>query len=338
MKGNFHLMNKIDENWLEVPYRVQDLYVKYASDAAELVSGPQTFQGGWVLVTNEVGPVLITKRAFELMPFINQLPKALGAGMDTVQKAVGGPNPLTATLLGGALGAGLGYGGGWLANKLAPTYIGEDAARKWAIMGGLGMGAIPAFIHGYPNVKELGAKGWITPSRYQGRQGGADTAETLVAPENRTPAMEQELQDARDYDRAHPPIKETLAAACDLFGIIPEDDLFVEKAADYAGAALGAIPTDMWGRVIMYDPYLDDGSKAVASGLPYSASAASGSKWVSPMDVARVAGNTALGTGIGWGIGQVAKTFLGFTPEAQTQLQRAGMLAGAVRGVLGMLG
>lgn len=337
-------MNKIvDQDWLEVPERVQSLYAKHAADAVALVRGPKTIPAGWILDT-EVGPVFISKYAFDVMPILEKgrqalsaVPGVLSAGATGIQKALGGPNPLTASLLGGALGAGLGYGGGWLANKIAPNYIGPDAAWKWSLLGGVGGAGVPAFVHGYPNTKELGWRGIFAPSRYQGRQGGADTIMNLF-PKDRplTAAEQQEVDDAAKYDQDNL-VEDTLKKACAAFGLEPVIDAFVEKAADVAGATLGEIPTDEWGRVVMYDPYLDHNTKAVAAGLPYAASSATGSNWVTPMDVARVAANTVLGKGIGYGMGVVAKTFLGFTPQAQQGLQQAGMLAGAVRGVMRML-
>jgi hypothetical protein len=154
--------------------------------------------------------------------------------------------------------------------------------------------------------------------------------------EDPTDDAQAELHRAEAHD-ARNPIADTLKAACDIFGIVPVDDEFTEKAADIAGAALRPVPTDQWGRAIMYDPFLDDQSKATASGLPMAAAAAKGSNWVTPMDIARVASNTALGRATGWGIGQLASAFFGFTPQVREGLQQAGTLAGAVRGVLGML-
>jgi len=203
----------------------------------------------------------------------------------------------------------------------------------------LGLGAGAGYIHGYPNVKELGWRGLFEPSRFQGRQGGADTIHNLELPGQPLSAEEN-----AEEQRAGDPTKQSsdvigyaLKLACAEYELVPSEDLFVEKAANIAGAGLGPIPTDRWGRVIMDDPFLDDQSKAVAAGLPFAATASTGSRWVSPMDVARVAANSALGRATGWGIGQLARTFLGCTPQLQEGLQQAGTLAGAVRGVLSML-
>jgi hypothetical protein len=362
------MMKISNDNWLEVPANVQRLFDKYAAAVDDLVETPPNVRAGWIFDTEEVGPIFISKHAFDIRGAIAGIPHLFSQGVDNAQKLVGGPNPLTAGLVGGAMGAGLGYGGGWLAHKVAPKYVDEDAARKWSMLGGAAGGGIPLLLHGYPNIKELGWRGLFQPSRFQGRQGGEAGLRGLLpdkqdwTPEERTqvaqhalqPAAEQELlahrwtPDEEDeltrahvYDALHKTgydIAGTLKVASDMFGIVPVDDLFLEKAADgIAGAWLGDIPIDEWGRTIMYDPYLDDHSKAIAAGLPAAAAAATGSRWVSPVDVARVAANTALGRVTGWGIGQLAKTFLGITPYAREQLQNAGTLAGAVRGVLGML-
>jgi hypothetical protein len=355
----------MSENWLEVPNRVQEIFAKYARLADQLVENPPNVKEGWILNTEEVGPIFISKHAFDIGGAIAGILHLFSQGVGAAEKLVGGPNPLTAGLVGGAMGAGLGYGGGWLAHKVLPKYFDDDAARKWSTLGAVGGGVLPLAVHGYPNVHELGWKGLFQPSRYQGRQGGFDSLATVVDKLDNTtklgpdhqlrPDITHELNQAWDHDNGMPArpdtpdtpfelvknnydIEGTLKAACEMFGIVPVEDQFLKHAADdIAGAWLGDIPTDQWGRTIMYDPYLDDHSKAIAAGLPAAAAAATGSRWVSPVDVARVAANTALGRVTGWGIGQLAKTFLGITPYAQQQLQQAGTLAGAVRGVLGMI-
>jgi len=106
--------------WRDVPVQVQKLFVKYAATAAELARTKPTIADYWILHTAELGPVLIKRATFDLTSLVNSVPGIAGKGMDLAERAIGGPNPLTATLLGGALGAGIGYGGGWLGHKLLP--------------------------------------------------------------------------------------------------------------------------------------------------------------------------------------------------------------------------
>jgi hypothetical protein len=55
------------------------------------------------------------------------------------------------------------------------------------------------------------------------------------------------------------------------------------------------------------------------------------------MDVARVAANTGLGAFFGKAIGEIAGPFMALTPKARQGIQRAGMLAGAVRAIAGLV-
>jgi hypothetical protein len=63
-----------------------------------------------------------------------------------------GGRPLASTVASGLLGAGLGYGGGWLAEQLMPDSVKEKGvfSRNMAIAGGLGgaaVGAVPGFVN-----------------------------------------------------------------------------------------------------------------------------------------------------------------------------------------------
>src|SRR5690606_21812801 len=83
-------------DWLDVPYRLPELFVKYATAAREADKNEQDY-----IETDELGRVYL-KTASAFKPVFD----TLGA----VQKPFGGPNPMLSMLLGGALGAGLGYG------------------------------------------------------------------------------------------------------------------------------------------------------------------------------------------------------------------------------------
>lgn len=60
------------------------------------------------------------------------------------QAAIGGPNGLTSAIVSGLLGSGIGYAGGWLAEKLAPGDGVEEGnlRRTGAVLGGA-LGAAP---------------------------------------------------------------------------------------------------------------------------------------------------------------------------------------------------
>lgn len=335
----------MSENWLAVPYRVRDLYIKYAGAAYDLMQQPPDEQG-WLLHTDELGPVYIKNAKDGLLPMI-------GSGYNDAQRLIGGPNPLTSMLLSGALGAGIGYGGGWLANKLLPEYVSPSAKKRLAIAGGLGMAAIPALFEAYPTMAELGPIGLVTQSRFQGRKAPPlesaltdpvldDKGNPVIDPATGKPEVTP-IAPLMPLDRKTPrtepddPLYATLAKYSALAGVSFADDPIMQKAAEAGGDFLPNVPTDEWGRVIMRDPFLDDQSKAVAAGLPFAATASTGSNWVSPYDIARVAAGTALGGFMGKAIGAVAGPFMALTPKARTGLQQAGMLAGAVKSIMGIM-
>lgn len=74
----------------------------------------------------------------------------LAPAIDFTQKALGGPNPLTNTIVGSLLAGGLGYGAGTLIENLFPErYIERGHLRKnlglLGVLGGVGVGAANAY-------------------------------------------------------------------------------------------------------------------------------------------------------------------------------------------------
>ncbi len=367
-----------NSNWAAVPVLVRDLYVKYAGDAWQLARGKQNHPLGWVLVTEEIGPVLV-KRAVET-PLgdtadidasqlheigSNFLPSA-GKAFRGAQSLIGGPNPLTSMLLTGALTGGLGYGAGWLLNKLFPKAFNKRTPRAFGLLGGLGGAGSNFLLHGVPALKHQGIKGLVTQQPLQGGKpyadtvgipeadyaAGSDMARMTVGgkwntgsrqwdyPDSPSTGQYGPVPDPEYYKRYNKP-----GASSHLAGVLDRltAELGVEcPAADFekhalAGAEyLEAIPTDEWGRVVMRDPFLEHPEKAIVAGLPAAAGAMRGSRWVSPRDVASVAANAGLGYGYGY-LGSLAAKFMGLTEPLQKGIQRAGLLAGAIRGIIGMV-
>lgn len=301
-------MTDSTQNWAEVPFLVQDLYVKYANDARILLGGEANKPEGWVLDTEEVGPVLLKRAEGEGI-----LPK-VGDAWRTAQSFMGGPNPTTAMLLGGALAGGLGYGGGYLLHKLFPQWFNKRFAATAGIAGGIGGAGANFLLQGVPALQYYGPKGMFIQQPLQGGsypKPGASSRFTGV-----------------------------LDRLTEKLGVSVDDEEFEKHAqrmyTSGAGGQLPQIPTDGWGRVVMRDPFLLDSEKAVAAGLVAGAGAMRGSRMVSPRDVATLAINAGLGAGYGY-IGAIAARFMGLTNPVQKGIQRAGLLAGAIRGITGML-
>lgn len=307
------------QEWATVPNRVQDLYVKYAHDALNILKEDANYPGGWVLETEEVGPVLLKRAESGISPSDldtgggwkhwlqhgDPLFPQVGKAWRGAQSYMGGPNPMTAMLLGGALAGGLGYGGGWLLHKMFPQWFTKQAPRGFGAAGLAAGVGVPAALHLPHALKQKGWRGLFEATPFQ-----------------------KENADSRFND--------VLEQTQETLGLRAEGVEF-EKMALMAGAGgmLPDVPTDEWGRVVMRDPYLEAQEKALAAGVPAAASAMKGSRMVSPRDVAEVAVNAGLGYGYGY-LGSVAASFLGLSEPVQKGIQNAGLLAGAIRGVTGM--
>jgi len=323
-------MTDTQQNWAAVPVLVGDLFVKYAASARQCANGEQNYQEGWAINTPEVRPVLI-KRAVE-QPDVQNIPATpqtglagvlpsmsqVSDGWRTAQAYMGGPNPLTSMLLSGALMGTLGYGGGWVLNKLMPGVFDKSTAGKWGAIGGLGGAGAAGLIHAPHAIKNDGIMGLLKTQPFQRKP-------KEPVPETPKPGMVV----ASSYLGA---VLDNIEECCGL----SSDPADYEKHASAGGDLYGmTIETDDWGRAVFRDPFLADAEKALAAGLPAAAGAMRGSKYVSPRDVATVAVNAGLGYGYGY-LGSLAAKFLGMSAPMQKGLQNAGLLAGAVRGVTGM--
>jgi len=101
--------------------------------AAEQLTDQDLSKGGWVKVA--ASPTL--RRIGELLNFF---PGKYPGGIPNA------PSPLAATLSGGLVGAGLGYGAGWLGEKLLPDRWQKGRLKKTLAALGGGLGAAPGAI------------------------------------------------------------------------------------------------------------------------------------------------------------------------------------------------
>lgn len=240
------------------------------------------------------------------------------------QKLLGGPNALSASLVGGLLGAAGGYGLGWLGEQLLPDEYFEPGKlrRTGAIAGGLGLAA-PGLMAG------LGGGDWLTPF---------DKME-----------MPPEVKKAATFiDRALTEGLGPCESVMDNCGV-------AEKIAeDEAGLFAPTIPVDAFNNVVWAgvsppnpfgtrNPYDGSGDltatppqiAAAASGLVSGASALrGGAEFISPYDISRV----AMGAGAGWLsgalVGQTLGALAGLRPEQQKKLQEAGLWGGLLTQVV----
>lgn len=262
----------------------------------------------------ETGPWLRVKAA-SLSDIFGPLAQA-GGWKGAPATWVGGPSPVSAMIASGALGAGAGYGTGWLAEHILPSrYLQKGKLRKnLAMMGGL-LGAAPGFWAGTDNL------------RY-----GA----SMFAPFGSSEGNGMEVRGSADLKHMNDML--------DVF-ICPDDLTYHEmnklaEAIEGAGGSsvyIKAIEKDRFNRALWDDPFTPDYLKGMTSGIVEGASEIANSHVVSPMDVARL--GVGMGTGLASGliVGKTLGALAGISPEAQEGLQRAGIWAGLIKNVVPMM-
>lgn len=217
------------------------------------------------------------------------------------------PSPLAATLATGLLGAGLGYGAGWLGEKMLPREWERGRLRKTlATIGGLA-GAVPGLAWG--TVNAINGHGPTSSWPFEGgtpidRPDWAVAAHQLATPD---------MQKASEEFRSHTSL---------LGG--PD------------------IPLNRFNDVVWNDPdvssQLSPQMQAAATGIMTGAAHLAGdgqkAKLVSPLDVARF----SLGMGSGYLSGALLGAFagrvLGAPQETQDRFKQMGLFAGAINNLV----
>jgi hypothetical protein len=301
----------VDRAWWDPPtgrIHVQSRHKQAAWRAAlvpdVIISAVEPEGDLWVLI----------KRASFLAP-LARMQNAAG-------RVLGGPNPMTSAITGGLIGAGLGYGAGWLGEKFLPEAQFEPGRlRRSLALAGAGLGAVPGVWTGLAQARIPEAGGSQEPGLLK-------------------------FLNPRPW----------------LSGYAYKNALFEKAAAGFASDTgflhMPAIPVDAFNRAIWNDvggrpnpfgtksPWGDNSQPlstppnvaSFASGVVSGAGAATGQDRVSPLQVAATAG-LAAGKGLlaGLAVGKVFGALAGLKPEAQQQLQRTGMWAGLVTGAVNSL-
>jgi hypothetical protein len=280
---------------------------------------PETWEEEpWILV-KKADPV--TETAASLANFMPS----------SINKYLGGPTPLAATLTGGLLGAGLGYGGGWLAEKLlGEKHLKPGRLSLVAALAGGGLGAAPGLWWGATshrnNPDKPGWQAWIDnwPVRPQ----------DLGEENNEEPKEEEEFKapaSARDLIQS---IQDRLPEV-----VVPR--VFKKIAFSVGGAfaidSMPTIPKNQFGQTVWQDQQTPLPIRAATTGLLESASALrGGTNFVSPMDVARIGLGMGSGYLSGAIVGRTLGALAGLQPDTQKSLQQAGTWAGILTNVVPM--
>jgi len=308
----------------------------------------------------ESEPVFLVKTASSI---VRGLADVYQLRENAFNRHLGGPTPLLSMLVGGLLTAGLGYGAGKLVENLFPESFEEEGlSSRLAVLGGL-LGLFPGAIAAYtnyqtPDPKTLEQRSlwkslvspfvlttptepspipgayvdqkWRPPRSSRSRSKIASSQSNRQSPVS----LSDQIQSKTDY----------LAAAWDALRRYLERSPLAErsapffhfsKQADVVQDVIPSIPVDRFNRVVWEDPLTPVPIRAATVGLTEGASQLQGgSPLVSPLDIARLAVGMGSGSLSGLLTGRVIGALAGLTPQAQDQLQQAGIWSGLLRTVI----
>ena len=228
------------------------------------------------------------------------------------QKLLGGPNSLTRTLAGGALGGLAGYATGSVYDSIAPKVFrqGETNARGALALAGAGVGAIPGL-----------------------------TNAAVAAMNNQSPLSNYPWDAvAKDFDVPADLPKLAADAGSMMVPSIPVDAFNKVVWSDVNQNAFGS--KSSWGD--NSQPMSTPPSAAAAvSGLLAATGAARDSDFVSPWDVAKTVAHLGVNAGIGGlaglatgaAVGKTLSILAGLSPSTQSLLRSTGTWAGMMTGI-----
>ena len=232
---------------------------------------------------------------------------------EPMQRLLGGPNALTRTLVGGALGGLGGYAAGSVYDAVAPRIIGKGPTNMRGALSllGAGAGSVPGLVSG--GVALANDKSTLSDYPWDA------IARDFDVPEYRMKAAE----DAGSMMVPSIPV--------DAFNKVVWNDAMDQNP-------FGA--KSSWGDT---SPSLHTPPAAAAavSGLLSATGAAHGKEIVSPWDVAKTVANLGVNAGIGGiaglatgaAVGKGLSILAGLPPETQALLQHTGMWSGMIAGI-----
>ena len=247
------------------------------------------------------------------------------------------PNPIVAGLASGLLGAGLGYGLGWLGETFLPRRWKRGRLRRTlAILGGVG-GLSPAAIWILSNVRQ----GLPWYSGYTMRGTGIDDTVDTHDPYRYDPKTRQFSKNPNYSGQ----LSIHGSPGMEKFFIGREKQEAAEELSREKEAATSMTAFDNAGwptldvpeftAAVNFDPRvrnrLDPATRAAATGLAVGAShLRGGTRFVSPLDVARLAAGMGSGYLSGLVVGKTLGVLTGLPESQQERLKNTGMWAGMI--------
>ena len=273
--------------------------------------------------------VLVKKSGWK----IKDITEPAVSGFNLAQRAVGGPNALSTTLVGGALGGLGGYGLGYLYDKTVPRTLKRLVGKNTRSMVGK---------DGRPIVDEMDDvidEDGSNMAAVLGTLGAAGGSAFGLGRGYTAATQGHSILSPYPWTNADPQFQKASEATGGLF--VPSIPVDAFNRAVWNSTSPNPFGTkDRFGdnEQPMYTPPF---VAASMGGVVSAAGAARGSNYVSPWDVAQVVSHAGINAGLGGlagsatGLlaGKVLGALAGLTPGAQQYLQQTGLWAGALTGL-----
>jgi len=286
-----------------------------------------------VIAESEVGPSdsdnwIMVKKASAL--------EYLGLPYRAAGKLTGGPSAMSNSIVSGLLGAGLGYGGGWLAEQLLPEeYLERGKLRRnLAILGGLGGAALHV------------PQGLANAQMNQNATGKPQWRKSFLQPVTQQNIAPSEIDYMNHYKAS---AQQQALDYLDTLGLTASDQFEksvnrIKRAVNSSGytgsrgVALQSVPVDAFNRAIWGDAgrHTPPMHAAAASGLVTGVQQLHGNpSMLSPRHFIRGLATAGVDLATAHIAGGVLGVLGGLKPQAQKKLQNMGLWGGMIRGVTG---
>jgi hypothetical protein len=234
------------------------------------------------------------------------------------------PSPLKSMLVSGLAGGAMGYGAGWLGEKVLPDNWKRNRLRWTLAMMGTGAGAAPGAAWGTMNL----AAGLPFDDNSFGSDSSRQSAEV---------DYEKLSAELYKYSSAEPQSLNSRSSEVIKHAFIPPPNFGM------SGLSVPSINVDAFNRVLWTDPrvggQLSPLTRGAATGLMTAAANLPGklqTKFVTPFDVGRIAAGMGSGYLSGAIVGKGLGLLMGMPQDTQEKLKNTGMFAGIVANLVPM--
>jgi hypothetical protein len=234
------------------------------------------------------------------------------------------PGPVQSMLTSGLVGAGLGYGAGWLGEQLLPESWKDNRLRRTLATLGGAAGATPGALWGASNVmtgKDFNDPTVLNPDQDQSSIGAAAEKQSSDQPLSRTWLLSMERA-AMDFGARQ---RRACKWALDTFQTDPIQDPS-NPAVD-----INSLGQTMW------DVGADPETTGTTMGALHAARQMPGGKdsnYVTPGQMGQLAASMGTGYVSGALVGKALGTLTGMPEGPQNKLKQTGMYLGAVKSVV----